>query len=213
MRKKKRKNTEKHIYSPSLIVYSAGWRIEDYRLADKQRQIERDQRKQADSLTVGCIFDVLNDLKCFSVSAFTDIIFRNYPQYIEVYLHHFNTFRDYIRDKADYNAYFKEIQNDYDSRVEVLEKKYQNAFEDQHFEYVELLKFLRSQRDDLIDYINQIERSQVQIDALNEIYSSWLQAAGLTSKVDSFFQEFEDSETREIAYIDSVGLNDNDVPY
>lgn len=67
-RRKKAKPGEKHIYSAQEIVFSPGWRTEDFRLADKQREILRDEKNRKRVECLGDLFGLIEDLNIVSFS-------------------------------------------------------------------------------------------------------------------------------------------------
>ena len=98
-RRRKAKFGTKHIYSSQEIVYSSGWITEDYRLAERQRQIERDARKEQDSKTLGEIFGIIESENIVSLAHFVRLLYSRYPQLAIVYRANHAQIRDFISSR------------------------------------------------------------------------------------------------------------------
>lgn len=80
-RRQKTKTSEKHKYFPQEIVFSSGWVTEDFRLADKQRQIERDERKANTMQAYSEIIGIIEEENILSLAYLTRLILTQYVQY------------------------------------------------------------------------------------------------------------------------------------
>lgn len=98
-RKSKRHPVEKHIYSSQEIVYSSGWRTEDFRLAEKQRQIERDARKVQDSRVLGVLYEIIETENIVSLAHFVRLVYTRYPDLAVVLRANHAQIRDYINSR------------------------------------------------------------------------------------------------------------------
>lgn len=98
-RKSKRQPVEKHIYSSQEIVYSSGWRTEDFRLAEKQRQFERDARKVQDSRVLGELYEIIESENIVSLAHFIRLIYSRYPDLAVVLRANHAQIRDFISSR------------------------------------------------------------------------------------------------------------------
>lgn len=119
-RRKRNSNAEKHQYKPSDIHYSSGWVTEDFRLADKQRQIERDQRKQENCKALGALYDIIETENVVSLAHFVRLVYSSYPQLVEVYVHNHQHIRDYIASRR-YDISCGFVDMPYNKVCELLE--------------------------------------------------------------------------------------------
>lgn len=200
-------------YDKSEIHYSSSWCIERFRSADKQREIDREQRKQAETDSIFLLIGAIEENKIMTFPAFLRYVVQHMPQYKVIATHNHQLFRNYIRDFSDYTKYFDEIVNKYKDREKQLENKYRILFDDEHRDHVEMITLLRNQRQDLIEYINRLTRSPDEVEQLNEIYSRWLNDAGLLSRVDETFSEEEQLQINAVAVCDAYNISDDIVPY
>lgn len=98
-RKKRTKPEEKHKYLPSDIVYSSGWCTDDFRLADKTRQLERDRRKQENALALGEIFALIESENITSPAHLVRFIYQHYPNLNTLLINKWSVLRDYVNSR------------------------------------------------------------------------------------------------------------------
>lgn len=98
-RRKKIQPVEKHHYSPQEIVYSSGWVTAEFRLADKQRQLERDLRKKQESVALGTLYDIIETENIVSLSYFVRFLYSHYPELVVLYKANHQLVRDYINSR------------------------------------------------------------------------------------------------------------------
>ena len=67
-KKKVQQIQQKHHYQPSEIVYSSGWCTSDFRSADKQRVIDREDSKEKRALAVYRLLHFIDSEKIVSFS-------------------------------------------------------------------------------------------------------------------------------------------------
>lgn len=68
----------KHHYDASELHYSSGWCTEDFRLAEQQRQILRDERKQANAVCCGAILDIVESENIVSYAHLSRVVFSQH---------------------------------------------------------------------------------------------------------------------------------------
>lgn len=90
---------EKHQYSPQEIVYSSGWCIDDFRLADRNRQLERERKKQQDAQTLGILYQIIEDENIVSLAYFVKLLYEQYPELTQIYSSKAVQIRDYISSR------------------------------------------------------------------------------------------------------------------
>lgn len=208
-RRKKAKPEQKHVYQFSDIVFSSGWRTEDYRLAEKQRALDRRDKKAVNASAVSEIFKIFKASNIVGLAKFTDYMFEKHFDLVPDFLGNFNLFRDYIRDYSDYQKYFLEVEKQYQDRVKALDKKYEERFEQQVQDAAEIRDFLVSQRDDLIDFVHTLPVDAEAQKRLGDLYQHWQQKGYI-------FELLSNSDLLESAFVsaaDSVGLDENDIIY
>lgn len=120
MSRRKKKNAEKHQYNPSEIHYSSGWVTEDFRKADKQRQLERDERKEQNAKCLGELIGIIEEDNIVSLSYFVRLIYTKFPNLAEVYIHNHNQIRDYISSRR-YDISCGFVDMPYNKVCEMLE--------------------------------------------------------------------------------------------
>lgn len=185
-RRKKKQSGEKHKYDFSDIVFSPGWRTEDYRLADKQRQIERDSKKDEDSLKFGALLQLIKDTETRSLSRFTDLVFTQYPQLSGSLLQFYPNLDRYIRSLAA-DKLNEDISKSYQQYKE-LEEKYQEKFEEYQSEMHDKIAFKESQIADLEWFISRLIVPPDLQRELDDIKNEWNDFASVP---DSQIFEFE----------------------
>lgn len=100
-RKKRTKSVpiKKYIYPPSALVYSPGWRIEDFRTADRQRELERDARKVANTETLRDLIALVDSEEICSFAVFMRYVYEHAPNLAVSAVQNHTIMRDFIRDK------------------------------------------------------------------------------------------------------------------
>lgn len=178
-RKRKKANSEKYQYSLSDIVFSPGWKTEEYRLADVQRRIDRSEKKLSDAVIFGNILDIIKENKFTSIYKLTNYIYLNYPELSPYLLQYYNQFRDYLRSLA-HDELDAQIQKSYQDHLE-LKEKFQQLFEDYQIEMHDKIAFRESQIADLQWLIDQIEQQvnlpPLIIDDYRRLQKEWEQLA------------------------------------
>lgn len=186
-RKKRTPKEQKHKYSSQDIVYSSGWCTADYRLADKQRDLERDQRKKQNAESFGVLLELIHENQIRSLSKFTEMIYKNHPNLSTVLLQYYSNIRDYIRSYSN-DKLEEDIRKSYEEYKE-LKQKYQDKFEDFQREMEEKIAFKETQISDLLFYIDRITKSPEDLEDLQRIKDDWNDFA---KDLDSFeLLEFE----------------------
>ena len=98
-RKRKHKSAnlvEKHVYNQDELHFSSSWCTASYRLAEKQRQIDRLQSKIDNGRAVGQLLEIINTEKFRSFAKFSRHIFKHYPALVPVFLANDRFIRDFI---------------------------------------------------------------------------------------------------------------------
>ena len=121
MSRRKKRNIDKFHYSPSDIHYSSGWCTESFRLADKQRQIDRDQRKAENAAALGIFWDWIEQKNFLSFWAFMCFVYKEHSELKELFVANHGLIRDAIYSRAndiaagftdlDYNQVCDQLRN------------------------------------------------------------------------------------------------------
>lgn len=99
MSRSKKKIVEKFHYSPSEIVYSPGWCTEDFRSADKQRELDRIRTKTQNADNLGQLLQLIEDEQICSFHVFMKLVYTHHPNFRECAIQNHSLLRDVIRDK------------------------------------------------------------------------------------------------------------------
>lgn len=79
-RRKKVKTSEKFHYSPEDVHYSSGWITEDFRLAEDQRIIDRNQRKEDNASALAVFWELIEETNCVSFWALLKMVYTSRPE-------------------------------------------------------------------------------------------------------------------------------------
>lgn len=110
MSRRKKHPEEKHQYSSQEIVFSSGWVTSDFRLAEKQRQIDRDYRKEQESAALGTLYDLIETENIVSLAYFVRFLYAHHPQLATLYKSNHQLIRDYISSRRyDISCGFTDI--------------------------------------------------------------------------------------------------------
>lgn len=86
----------KHHYDASELHFSSGWCTEDFRLAEQQRQILRDERKQANAVCCGAILDIVESENIVSYAHLSRVVFSQHFDLKETLLQNHSHIKYYI---------------------------------------------------------------------------------------------------------------------
>lgn len=89
----------KYKYDKDKLYFSPGWRTADFRSADRNREIERAERKQKNADGLGTLFQFIDDNEICSFAVFMREIYKQCPNLKELAVQNHGLLRDYIRDK------------------------------------------------------------------------------------------------------------------
>lgn len=152
MGRKKKKVSDlqvKHSYPPEALVFSPGFKIENYRRAEKQREIDRDARKKANAENLKDIFQLIDDENICSFAVFMRLVNRKYPNYCTIAVQNHAIIRDFIRDKRyDVSCGFADL--DYKQVCNLLK-----ASKQANLDLEESIKQLREEYRCLLDQKNK----------------------------------------------------------
>lgn len=130
-RKRKKKSAslvEKHVYNQDELHFSSSWCTASYRLAEKQRQIDRLQSKIDNGRAVGQLLEIINTEKFRSFAKFSRHIFKHYPALVPVFLANDRFIRDYIQSDSSDKLNEDIIKSHQDYKE--LETRYQKYYEE-----------------------------------------------------------------------------------
>lgn len=80
-------------------MYSPGWCTEDFRSADKQREIDRTRTKTQNADNLGLLLKLIEDEQICSFHVFMNLVYTHYPNFRECAIQNHALLRDVIRDK------------------------------------------------------------------------------------------------------------------
>lgn len=127
-RKKQAAQVEKFHYFPSDIHYSSGWVTEQFRLAEQQRKIDREQSKEDNAKALGVIWELIDELNCVSFWAFLGYIYKNKPELKVLVVGNHSLIRDAIYSRSnDIAAGF--VDMDYNEVCNLLKVANENTLE------------------------------------------------------------------------------------
>lgn len=99
MRKKKKANPvkrEKHVYSDTDIMYTEGFALDKYELADTIRKKERNCKRQAKGNVYSRIMELIEDKEIFDFFRLSNMIRLDYPELEEGFYDRASTFKAHI---------------------------------------------------------------------------------------------------------------------
>lgn len=172
-------------YSPSEFIASPSWDLNRFLSADRKREIDRTAKKEERAEIVFSLFDYIEENNICSFSKFLRIVSSSLPQYKAIVLEKHTIFRDFIKDRFDYNSYFNEVELKFQNRVKELDSLYAVRFEDFQREMEEKVAFRESQIADLECYIAKITKGTAQIEELQEIKDAWARDMALIAEFDA----------------------------
>ena len=94
-RRRKKNHQEKHIYSKKEIVFSSGWITENFRLADRQREILRDAKKATNIENLSTLFELIEVENIVSFAHLVRFVHLNRPE-----------LRQLLKENSTYLRYF-----------------------------------------------------------------------------------------------------------
>lgn len=164
-RRRKAPKADKYMYSSQEIVYSSGWRTEDFRLAEKQRQIERDARKEQNSKVLGEMFGIIEEENIVSLACFVRLIYSRYPQLATAYATNHAQIRDFISSRRfDISCGFTDMPYNKVCAMLKAAQLHEIELEDKVSDLWEIITHdkedLCKQRDRILELETSLEQSQ-----------------------------------------------------
>lgn len=175
----------KAIYSSQEFLASSSWNLSRFLSADRKREIERNEKKEARADAVFVLIDFIDENKIPSFSVFLKRVSKEMPNLKSVIVEKHTLFRDYINSAVDYQAHFKEIDEKYRQRERDCEIKYQARFEEWVHKFQEKLAFREGQIADLAQFIQKLTKTPPAVKELDEIYKQWDEEEKLYAEIDA----------------------------
>lgn len=175
MSRKRKKNfaslVEKHVYNQDELHFSSSWCTASYRLAEKQRQIDRLQSKIDNGRAVGQLLEIINAEKFRSFAKFSRHIFKHYPALVPVFLANDRFIRDYIQSDSNDKLNEDIIKSHQDYKD--LETRYQGYYEEFQAEMQEKIAFRESQIADLEILLNKLVKRPEHVKEFEDMQKEW----------------------------------------
>lgn len=179
-------NTEgKAVYSSQELLASPSWNLSRFLSADRKREIERAEKKEARADAVFVLIEFIDENKIPSFSMFLRRVSKEMPNLKTVVVEKHTLFRDYINSAVDYRLHFEEIDEKYRKREKEIELKYQLKFEEWGKKVYDKLALREGQIADLAQFIEKLTKTPPAVKELEEIYKQWDEEEKLYSEIDA----------------------------
>lgn len=179
-------NTEgKAIYSSQELLASPSWNLSRFLSADRKREIERAEKKEARADAVFVLIEFIDENQIPSFSIFLRRVSKEMPNLKTVVVEKHTLFRDYINSAVDYRLHFEEIDEKYRKREKEIELKYQLKFEEWGKKLFDKLALREGQIADLAQFIEKLTKTPPAVKELEEIYKQWDEEEKLYSEIDA----------------------------
>lgn len=175
----------KAVYSSQEFLASPSWNISRFLSADRKREIERAEKKEARADAVFTLIDFIDENQIASFSVFLRRVSKEMPNLKSIIVEKHTLFRDYINSAVDYNLHFKDIEEKYLARQKQLELDYQVRYEEWGRKFQEKIALREGQIADLASYIQKLTKTPVAVKELEEIYAQWAEEEKLYSDIDA----------------------------
>lgn len=168
----------KHKYDKDKLYFSSGWVTADYRSADRNREIERTERKKQNADGLGELFQIIDGNEICSFAVFMRYIYKHYPNLRELAVQNHSLLRGYISDKRfdvacgfadmDYKQVCNELKSakqqmlDYEESIVELRQSLSRAVHDR-----EQLALDLKQKENYVEDTNRLNRRL--LSRLNEL--------------------------------------------
>lgn len=161
----------KHVYSLHELHFSDNWCTEDFRLAEKQRELDRDKKKEQNCENVGIILELIDSENIRSFSKLVRLIYQHHSNLRSVLLGNSYFLRDYLRSLSN-DELEERIASCYDDHKD-LELQYQVKFEEFQAEMQEKIAFRESQVADLEVLLNKLIKRPEHVAEPDKLKSEW----------------------------------------
>lgn len=175
----------KAIYSSQELLASPSWNLSRFISADRKREIERAEKKEARADAVFTLIEFIDENKIPSFSIFLRRVSKEMPNLKTVVVEKHMLFRDYINSAVDYNLHFKDIEEKFLSRQKQIELDYQVKFEDWGHKFQEKIALREGQIADLATFIQKLTKTPIAVKELEEIYAQWQEEEKLYAEIDA----------------------------
>ena len=175
----------KALYSSQEFLASPSWNLSRFLSADRKREIERAEKKEARTDAVFVLIDFIDENKIPSFSMFLRRVSKEMPNLKTVVVEKHTLFRDYINSAVDYRLHFEEIDEKYRKREKEIELKYQLKFEEWGKKFFDKLALREGQIADLAQFIEKLTKTPPAVKELEEIYKQWDEEEKLYSEIDA----------------------------
>lgn len=179
-------NTEgKALYSSQEFLASPSWNLSRFLSADRKREIERAEKKEARADAVFTLIEFIDENKIPSFSVFLRRVLKEMPNLKAVVVEKHTLFRDYINSATDYRLHFEEIDEKYRKREKEIELKYQLKYEEWGRKIYDKLALREGQIADLAQFITKLTKNPPAVKELEEIYAQWAEEEKLYAEIDA----------------------------
>ena len=175
----------KAIYSSQDFLASPSWNLARFLSADRKREIERAEKKEARADAVFVLIEFIDENQIPSFSVFLRRVSKEMPNLKSVAVEKHTLFRDYINSATDYRLHFEEIDEKYRKRVKEIELKYQLKFEEWGHKFFDKLALREGQIADLAQFITKLTKTPPVVKELEEIYAQWAEEEKLYAEIDA----------------------------
>lgn len=175
----------KAIYSSQELLASPSWNLSRFLSADRKREIERAEKKEARADAVFTLIEFIDENNIPSFSIFLRRVSKEMPNLKTVVVEKHTLFRDYINSAVNYNLHFKDIEEKFLARQKQIELDFQVKFEDWGHKFQEKIALREGQIADLASFIQKLTKTPVAVKELEEIYAQWQEEEKLFAEIDA----------------------------